>query len=114
MDPARDNEDALLCLHAEDDIRYPLNSHVIPIWGKPVVYDSRQRALDSLKPAEDSTDLQVLRLVLVADYDLLTKTPVYQKSGCAVPSGQTLPTSDADMPGVLRHVGRLAHRTCGA
>ena len=71
MDPARDNEDALLCLHAEDDTRYPLNSHVISIWGKPIVYDSRQRALDSLKPAEDSTDLQVLHLGLVADYDLL-------------------------------------------
>ncbi|CAM9374216.1 unnamed protein product, partial [Ascophyllum nodosum] len=26
-----DNEDALLCLHADDDTRYPLNSHEIPI-----------------------------------------------------------------------------------
>ncbi|CAN0465367.1 unnamed protein product, partial [Ascophyllum nodosum] len=26
----KDNEDALLCLHADDDTRYPLNSHEIP------------------------------------------------------------------------------------
>ena len=73
MNLAQDNEDALLCLHADDDTRYPLNSHEIPIWGKPIVYDSRQQALDSLKPTEDSTDLQFVRLVLVCEYDLLKR-----------------------------------------
>ena len=73
MNLAQDNEDALLCLHAEDDIRYPLNSHEIPIWGKPIVYDSRQQALDSLKPTEDSTEHQFVRLVLVCKYDLLKR-----------------------------------------
>ncbi|CAM9253846.1 unnamed protein product, partial [Ascophyllum nodosum] len=69
----KENEDALLCLHAEDGTRYPINGHEIPIWGKSIVYDSRQQALDSLKPSEDSTDLQFVRLVLVAEYDLLKR-----------------------------------------
>ena len=73
MNLAQDNEDALLCLHADNDTRYPLNSHEIPIWGKPIVYGSRQQALDSLKPTEDSTDLQFVRLVLVCEYDLLKR-----------------------------------------
>ena len=113
MNLAQDDEDTLLCLHAEDDTRYPLNSNEIPIWGKPIVYDSRQQALDSLKPTEDSTDLQFVRLVLVCENDLL-KRLCGKKRGCAVPRGRTIPTSREDMPRILRHVGRLAHRTCGA
>ena len=73
MNPAQDNEDALLCLQAENDRRYPVQSHEIPIWGKPVIFDTRQLALASLKPEEDGTDLQFVRLVLVADYDLLKR-----------------------------------------
>ena len=43
-----------------------------------------------------------------------TKAPMRKKRGCAVPRGRTIPTSRADMPGILRHVGRLTHRTCDA
>ena len=97
MNLAQDNEDALLCLHAEDDNRYPLNSHEIPIWGKPVVYDSRQEALDSLKPTEDSTDLQFVRLVHVAEYDLLKRLCAKKEvvrsreAGLYLQVGQTCP-----------------------
>ena len=73
MNLEQENEDALLCLHAEDGTRYPINGHEIPIWGKSIVYDSRQQALDSLKPSEDSTDLHFVRLVLVAEYGLLKR-----------------------------------------
>lgn len=66
-------DDGLICLHAKTNKRYSARDSDIPIWGSPVIYDTRQGALESLNPDDDHTDLQFVRLVLVADYDLLKR-----------------------------------------
>lgn len=65
--------DDLHYLCAKDNTAYKADTHDIPIWGKVVVYDSMQQALDSLNIEERSTDLQFVRLVQVADNDLLKR-----------------------------------------
>ncbi|CAN0423878.1 unnamed protein product, partial [Ectocarpus sp. 12 AP-2014] len=66
-------EDELHYLCAKDNTSYKADTNDIPIWGKVVVYDSMQQALESLNIEERSTDLQFVRLVQVADNDLLKR-----------------------------------------
>ena len=63
----------VVCLHALEGQAYGSGSGDIPIWGKPVIFNSRQDALDWLNPEKDEIDLQFVRLVLVADYHLLKR-----------------------------------------
>ncbi|CAN0243134.1 unnamed protein product, partial [Ectocarpus sp. 4 AP-2014] len=66
-------EDELSYLCAKDNIAYKVDTHDIPIWGKVVVYHSTQQALASLNIEDGSTDLEFVRLVVVADNDLLKR-----------------------------------------
>ena len=93
-----------------------MQSHEIPIWGKPIIFDTRQLALASLKPVENGTELQFVRLVLVADYDLLKhmcakKEVVWSReAGLYMKVAQTCPAYYAmwnDSP-----KGHAAHEIC--
>ena len=106
----------LLCLQGGSGTRYPVQSHEIPIWDKPIIFDTRQLALASLKPEEDGTNLQFVRLVLVADYDLLKrmcarKEVVWSReAGLYIKVAQTYPAYYAmwdDSP-----KGLAAHEIC--
>ena len=71
----------VVCLHALDGQAYGSGSEDIPVWGKPVVFNTRQDALDWLNPEKDGVDLQFVRLVLVADYHLLKRMCVPAQEG---------------------------------
>ncbi|CAM9533490.1 unnamed protein product [Pylaiella littoralis] len=60
-------------LHALDGQRYAKTSSTIPLWGDLVIFNTRLEALDSLQPENDSSSLQYVRLVLLADYPLLSR-----------------------------------------
>lgn len=72
-------EGELMTLHAQDGKKYKINDSDIPIWGDAVVYDTRQAALNSLDPDDDNVDLQFVRLVLVADTNLLKRLCIASK-----------------------------------
>ena len=71
----------VVCLHASDGQENDSRPCDIPIWGKPVIFNSRQDALDWLNPEKDEIDLQFVRLVLVADYHLLKRMCVPTQEG---------------------------------
>lgn len=70
---SKDNAQGLPSLHAVAGKSYDKKTCDIPIWGKPIIFDTRQDALDSLDPDSNEMDLQYVRLVLVADYQLLQR-----------------------------------------
>eukprot|EP00903_Cladosiphon_okamuranus_P014251 g13237.t2 len=71
----KDNESGCKSLFFTKDTRYETNQAQIPIWGTAVIFDSRDEAEDSLvdKYGQDSLDLCYVRLVHVADSDLLKR-----------------------------------------
>ncbi|CAN0438091.1 unnamed protein product [Pylaiella littoralis] len=69
----KENTQGLPSLHAAGGKSYDKKTCDIPLWGKPIIFDTRQDALNSLNPGSNEMDLQYVRLVLVADYQLLQR-----------------------------------------